>query len=157
MKTKKIPSIAGQIAVGGASLDKWTSGETRLRSTFATKDGGRVTARLTRGEMDARIKAHEEAKKANAQVMKEIRAELELSQPKFARLLHTGPAAVKQWESARRTIPGSVLALAEIARDFPAVRERLEATAVHGIESAIRSAAGVVGGRIHATRKRTHA
>lgn len=118
---KKIPSIAEQARAGGADFEGWARGDTRLRTTIATKDGRRSTAYLTRVELEAKLQ--------RAQAFKAIRAELELSQPKFARLLHAGPAAVQQWESGRRSIPAPVFALAELAREMPAVRKRLEATA----------------------------
>jgi|GEM_PF-3325782 len=122
MSPKKIPSIADQVKASG--LDGWARGETRLRTTIVSRDGASHTARMTRPEL--------EEKQLQAKAFQGIRASLDLTQPDFARLIHATPAAVRQWEQARRAIPAPVLALAELARDIPAVRARLEATAARG-------------------------
>jgi DNA-binding transcriptional regulator YiaG len=118
---KKIPSIEEQARKEAESLRGWAKGETRFKATLVYADGSRSTAHVTRDELDAKLK--------RAQASKGIRADLELSQSQFARLLHAGAAAVQQWEQGRRAIPDPVFALAELARDIPQARRRLEATA----------------------------
>jgi DNA-binding transcriptional regulator YiaG len=119
---KKIPSIEEQARKGTESLRNWTKGKTRFKATMVYADGSHSTAHVTRDELEAKLQ--------RAQAFKGIRADLELSQSQFARLLHAGAAAVQQWEQGRRAIPDPVLALAELARDIPQARRRLEATAV---------------------------
>lgn len=116
MTRKKTPSIGDQLAAAAPALKAWGRGEMRLRTTIANKDGGRHTESLTRAELDAKREA--------AEVFRTIRAELDVSQPLFASILHSTPAAVRQWEQGRRKIPDPVLALAQLARD-PDVRAKL--------------------------------
>ena len=116
---KRTPSIVEQARQGIAALDKWAKGETRFRVTMAAKDGTRTTFRATRDELNAKIK--------RAESFKKIRAEMDLSQPEIAQLLHVGPGTVKGWEIARRAIPENVMVLATLAKEMPAVRKRLEA------------------------------
>jgi DNA-binding transcriptional regulator YiaG len=118
---KKIPSIQEQARKGAEALGKWAKGETRFKATMVYADGSRSTSHVTRDELETKLQ--------RAQAFKAIRADMELSQPQFARLLHAGSAAVQQWEQGRRSIPEPVLALAELARDIPAARKQLEATA----------------------------
>ena len=119
---KKIPSIEEQARKGAASLKDWAKGKTRFKATMVYADGSRTTAHVTRDELESKLQ--------RAQAFKGIRADMELSQSQFARLLHAGSAAVQQWEQGRRAIPDPVFALAEIARDIPQARRRLESTAV---------------------------
>ncbi len=118
---KKVPSIEEQARKGAESLRDWAKGKTRFKATMVYADGSRSTTHVTRDELEAKLQ--------RAQAFKNIRADLELSQPQFARLLHAGASAVQQWEQGRRAIPDPVFALAEIARDIPQARRRLEATA----------------------------
>ncbi len=119
---KKIPSIEEQARKGVDSLRDWAKGKTRFKATMVYADGSRGTAHVTRDELEVKFQ--------RARAFKDIRANLELSQPQFARLLHASSAAVQQWEQGRRSIPDPVFALAELARDIPQARRRLEATAV---------------------------
>lgn len=116
---KKIPSIAEQARQVAAELSGWVRGETRLRTTIATKGGGRTIAHATRPELEAKLQ--------RAKALQAIRADLGMSQPSFAHLIQSTPPAVRQWEQGRRAIPNTVFALAELARAMPAVRKRLEA------------------------------
>jgi DNA-binding transcriptional regulator YiaG len=125
---KKIPSIVEQVKSAGESFAKWGRGEKRLRTTIATRDGKRSVAYTTRLELEAKLK--------DAEVFKGYRAELGLSQPQFARLIHSTPAAIKQWETGRRAIPSTVRALAELALNIPEARRHLEATAESSATSA---------------------
>lgn len=81
------------------------------------QDGSRHVENLTRAEFDAKLK--------RIDTFRSIRDQLELSQPGFANLLHSTPAAVRQWEQGRRTIPDPILLLAQLAQD-PKVRMRME-------------------------------
>lgn len=125
---KRIPSVAVQARKGVAELDKWAKGETRFRITLATKDGSRNTFQATRDELKEKL--------GRADFLKSIRTELKLSQPGFARLLHTGVSALRQWEQGRRAIPDPVLALADIARAIPKARKRLESAMVPMVPTA---------------------
>ncbi len=121
MKTKpKLPTVAEQARQGVKDLDDWTKGKTKFRATLVGKDGSRSTSLVTRNELNAKIKASIE--------MKAIRADLKLSQPEFASLMRVAPATVKSWEIARRQVPATALALAQLAHDMPSVRRRLYAT-----------------------------
>jgi DNA-binding transcriptional regulator YiaG len=122
MSTKKNPSIAEQAREGAAEVDGWVRGDTRFRITVAGKDGSRATFHATRDELAA-------IKKQRAEALKEIRGTLHMSQDGFARLLHVAPGTLKGWEIARRAVPEHVYRLAELARDIPAARAHLEATA----------------------------
>ncbi len=131
MSTKKTPSIAEQAREGAAELDGWVRGATRFRVTVAGKDGSRAAFHATRDELAA-------IKKQRAGALKEIRGTLQMSQDGFARLLHVAPGTLKGWEIARRAVPEHVYRLAELARDIPAARAHLEATAESAILSADR-------------------
>jgi DNA-binding transcriptional regulator YiaG len=102
-------------------LDAWNKGTIRFRTTFTGQDGSRHVEQLTRSEFDAKMKRIE--------TFRSIRDNLELSQPGFANLLHSTPAAVRQWEQGRRTIPDPILLLAQLAQD-PKVRMRMESFSV---------------------------
>jgi DNA-binding transcriptional regulator YiaG len=116
---KKIPSIEDQALKGVDSLKDWAKGGNRFRTTMIYADGSRTTTHLTRNELEFKLK--------RAQAFKEIRADLDLSQSQFARLLQAGTSAVQQWEQGRRSIPNPVFALAEIARNIPQARRQLVA------------------------------
>ncbi len=121
MKTKsKFPTVAEQARQGIKDLDAWAKGTLKFRATFVGKDGSRSTSLVTRNELNAKIKASVE--------MKAIRADLKMSQPEFASLLKVAPATVKSWEIARRQVPATALALAQLAHDMPSVRRRLFAS-----------------------------
>ncbi len=124
---KKIPSIEDQARKGATSLKDWAKGKTRFKATMVYADGSRSTTHVTKDELEVKLQ--------RAQAFKGIRADMDLSQSQFARLLHAGSSAVQQWEQGRRAIPDPVFALAEIARDIPQARRRLEATAAPMIPS----------------------
>lgn len=154
MSTKKTPIIAEQVRESTAELDGWVRGNTRFRVTVAGKNGSRATFHATRDELAA-------VKKQRAEALKEIRGTLHMSQDGFARLLHVAPGTLKGWEIARRAVPEHVYRLAELARDIPAARAHLEATAEDTLSStgrrpkAKRSIAGAANSaRGKATRKR---
>jgi DNA-binding transcriptional regulator YiaG len=134
MTRKKTPSIGDQLAAAAPALKAWGRGEMRLRTTIATKDGGRHTEDLTRAELDA--------KRAAAEAFRNIRAELGVSQPLFASLLRSTPAAVRQWEQGRRKIPDPVLALAQLVRD-PVVRAKLETLPAVGVSPILKGIGGI--------------
>ncbi len=127
MKAKKFPSIAEQVREGAADLDGWIRGDTRFRVTIAGKDGSRSTFNATHAELEE-IKTH------RAVALKKIRSAMHMSQSGFARLLHVATGTLKGWEIARRAVPEHVYRLAELARDIPAARKYLEATASDGTE-----------------------
>ena len=114
---KKISTLSSQLREAGDSFDSWNKGTLRLRTTIMAQDGSRHVEHLTRPEYDAKMKRIE--------TFRGIRDNLELSQPGFANLLHSTPAAVRQWEQGRRTIPDPILLLAQLAQD-PKVRMRME-------------------------------
>jgi DNA-binding transcriptional regulator YiaG len=154
MSTKKTPSVAEQVREGAAELGGWIRGDTRFRVTVAGKDGSRETFHATHAELAA-------IKKQRAEALKEIRGTLHMSQDGFARLLHVAPGTLKGWEIARRAVPEHVYRLAELARDIPAARAHLEATAADtllsagGRPKAKRSTAGPTRAvRSQATKKR---
>jgi DNA-binding transcriptional regulator YiaG len=132
MSTKKTPSISEQIRDNAADFEGWVRGDTRFRITIADKNGSRSTFHATRAELEA-------IKIRRAAAFKEIRSALHLSQARFARLLHVATGTLKGWEIARRAVPEHVYRLAELARDIPAARKHLEATA-EGKKKAIRPA-----------------
>jgi DNA-binding transcriptional regulator YiaG len=119
MNTKKPISIAEQLRRGIEGTEKWKSGSLKLRTTIVEGDGTSTTAMMSRADLDLR--------RQRAALIKSLRAKVGMSQPEFAKLIHVGPAALKQWETTRRAIPEPVLALASLAVSMPSVRTRLAA------------------------------
>lgn len=119
MSTKKPISIAEQLRRGIEGTEKWKQGSLKLRTTVVEADGTSTTAMMSRADLDVRRK--------RADLIKALRAKVGMSQPEFAKLIHVGPAALKQWETTRRAIPEPVLVLASLAVSMPSVRTRLAA------------------------------
>jgi DNA-binding transcriptional regulator YiaG len=119
MSSKKTISISDQLKRGADSLAKWKRGELKLRTTIVDTDGKRATSMMSRNDLDVRRK--------KAELIRSLRAQAGMSQPEFAKLIHVGSDALKQWETTRRAVPEHVLALASLAVSMPSVRTRLAA------------------------------
>lgn len=98
-------------------IKEWKAGKKKLKSTILDEAGGRTVFLATGPELDERAR--------RAKAIKNIRVGLKLSQPKMAKALRVGIAALRNWEYGRRKVPESMLLLAELLRDLPAVRRRL--------------------------------
>lgn len=125
MSSKKNLSIAEQIRQGKESVVKWKRGELKLRTTVVDSDGKRATSMMTRNDLEARRK--------KAELIRSLRAQVGMSQPEFAKLIHVGSDALKQWETTRRAVPEHVLALASLAVSMPSVRTRLASMNLNAI------------------------
>jgi DNA-binding XRE family transcriptional regulator len=118
---KKSQPVSSKLRSAFDSFDAWKKGTVRLRATFTGPNGARLVQHLTGPEFDAKMKRMD--------TFRGIRDQLKLSQPGFANLLHSTPAAVRQWEQGRRSIPDHILLLAKLAQD-PKVRKLMESFSV---------------------------
>jgi DNA-binding transcriptional regulator YiaG len=116
-KKKKESRFVRDIREGVDEYLAWSRGEKRMKITHVEKSGARVQFYATGPE----AKAYQD----RVEEFKRTRGVLELSQTEMAELLRVSVGAVQQWEIGRRRIPGTAMLVAEIARDYPEVREKI--------------------------------
>ncbi len=118
MKNRKKESrFIREIRSGVDDYLAWSKGEKRLKVTNVEKNGARVQFYATGPEVKAFRERMEEFKRT--------RGVLELSQSEMAELVRVSVGTVQQWEIGRRRIPETAMLVAEIARDYPEVREKI--------------------------------
>lgn len=99
-------------------LKEYAAGKVAHRTWILTATGERILLHETLPEFRARERRYAE--------FKAIRAKLGLTQPKMAAALKVSVNTLKGWE-AGKPIPDVAFTLAEVLRDFPAVRKKLVA------------------------------
>jgi putative transcriptional regulator len=103
----------------------------RAKSTFGQRliESAREAARIERGEIEpARVTRYTVAHAAvqpppqyGAGRIREIRDQMELSQPVFAAALNVSPDTIRAWEQGKREPDGPTLRLLEVAEQHPEV------------------------------------
>lgn len=92
-----------------------------LREAVAFERGDLTGLRVTEVPVTARRATATPAPTFDAAHVKQVRANLHLSQPVFARALNVNPGTVRAWEQGTKTPSGPALRLLEIAEREPRV------------------------------------
>lgn len=90
-----------------------------LEEAVAYKQGKRPGLRVTRYEVTARGATVSPPPSYDAERVRRVRAELNVSQPVFAGMLNVSSSTVQAWEQGVREPDGASLRLLEIAENHP--------------------------------------
>lgn len=113
---KKIPTVSEQLEMVAKDIKDWKAGKAKLKTTLLEKDGTRTIWHESLPE--------EKMRRARQATLQAIRADLALSQSQMAAGLRIATKTLQGYEIGK-PVPDSILVLAELLRDLPAVRKRL--------------------------------